>query len=60
MARKGYGSVTIHESTDKLVTALAKKYQRSKSWIIEEAVKYYVEHHEGGNITVQESPQQSP
>ena len=45
MARKGYASVTISEAVNGLVVDLAKKHDRSKSWVIEEAVKCYIKEH---------------
>ena len=48
MARKGYATATIHDATDALIVTLAEKYDRSKAWVIEEAVKFYIQYHEGG------------
>lgn len=49
MARKGYASVTISGAVNELVVALAERMDRSKSWVIEEAVKLYIKEHEGGS-----------
>jgi len=48
MAKKGFASVTITKAVNDLVVALAEKHDRSKSWVIEEAVKFYIKEHEGG------------
>jgi predicted transcriptional regulator len=59
MARKGFASVTIHKAIDDLVLALAEKNDRSKSWVIEEAVKLYIQQHEGEATSEAKGPQAS-
>jgi len=46
MAKKGFASVTITKAVDDVVVALAEKLDRSKSWVIEEAVKCYIKEHQ--------------